>query len=109
MKTRLSSPTFTTSAGLTDLRELDGMYVDPKAQRQGLGNQLLEWGIEKSQSQECFNRGQSSSFGVYLHERYKFESCKQRDFEPYVVFGDERMHLMNWEPLGCSHWSKSES
>lgn len=35
-------------AGLTDFWELDGMYVDPRFQRQGLGKQLLQWSVEKA-------------------------------------------------------------
>jgi GNAT superfamily N-acetyltransferase len=35
-------------AGLTDFWELDGMYVDPRFQRQGLGRQLLQWSVEKA-------------------------------------------------------------
>jgi GNAT superfamily N-acetyltransferase len=82
------------------------MYVEPESQRQGLGKQLLRWGIEKARLDNIPIVTKSSPVGLYFYEHNGFRSYKKEDFEPFFEVGDRGMHLMIWEPTNSSYWFK---
>jgi GNAT superfamily N-acetyltransferase len=100
----IHKPTVPIGAGLVDFWELDGMYVDPKSQRQGLGQELLQWGIEKARIENIPIVTKSSPVGIYLYERNDLRSFRKEDFEPFFEVGDRGMHLMIWEPSVNGYW-----
>ena len=84
---------------LTDFWGFDGMYVDAQLQRHGLGKRL-----ERASLENVPIVTKSSPVGVYLYERYGFESYEQEGLKPWFEVGDKGMHLMVWEPSGSRHW-----
>lgn len=97
----IHKPTVDPNLSLTEFWELDGMYVDPDYQRRGLGQMLLNWGLNQARTEHVPIVTKSSPVGVYLYERNGFKSFEEQHFDAFFDPGHKGMHSMIWEEPGA--------
>jgi GNAT superfamily N-acetyltransferase len=96
-------PIISKPLNLGDLREsweLNGMYVSPDWQRRGVGNMLLQWGLERAAGEYVPIVCKSTSVGVYFYEHAGFRSLEKQMLDSYFDPGHKGYHSMVWYPRG---------
>jgi GNAT superfamily N-acetyltransferase len=80
------------------------MYVSPGWQRHGVGNMLLQWGLERAADEYVPIVCKSTSVGVYFYEHAGFRSLERQMLDLYFDPGHRCYHSMIWYPR---EWEKT--
>jgi GNAT superfamily N-acetyltransferase len=83
--------------------ELDGLYVDPREWRRGIGRLLVSWGVEKGKEESVPVLVRSSPLGRRLYENVGFRVVKREEgFDKYIPEFIEDLKVKDTdEAKGC--------